>query len=419
MQLARSRAAKRPPQVLIPVGVLVSSAGGGMFLLAVGVIFYDKFGGASTFAWLLTLQSIAVVVTQLVASVASDSGHAQAVAARAEFVRGSVVMAAAVATSFGYPEALAPAGVVLALVQPFHRTPMFALAPLIAQGDALARYSARTTTFLQTGQVLGAAVAGPLMMIDPTLPLYLNGASHLFSGLMVAISDIPQQARGTPWRLVASWIRPASVSRTWLEGLRVFWSTQLTLRLTILCAIDFLVIGWLNTIYAPLLAQWDVDTTWVSWWDGAYAIGALAGANLAGHWNLLRRGFAPLLVILVLEGVGAGVVGYTNAPMLVPAMFLLGLVNAASIALFSYFIQTSSQAEMVGRAAGLRQLSIAGISVIALPGLSVVATGSVAHSGIWLCCLMVLVAVSGAVLLRGRRLDPEQTPRAPDADRPP
>ena len=410
MQLARSRGGKPPPQVLIPAGVLVSSVGGGMYLLAVGVIFYDKFGGATAFAWLPTLQSIAVVVTQLVASVASDSGHAQAIASRAEFVRGSVVTAAAVATSFGHPEALAAAGVALALVQPFHRTPMFALAPLIAQGDALARYSARITTFLQTGQVIGAAVAGPLIMIDSSLPLYLNGASYLFSGFMVAISDIPQQARGTPWRLVASSIRPASVSRSWLEGLRVFWATQLTLRLTILCAFDFLVIGWLNTIYAPLLTQWDVDTTWVSWWDGAFAIGALAGANLAGRWNLLRRGFTPLFVILVLEGVSAGVVGYTNAYLLVLVMLLLGLINAASIALFSFFIQTSSQVEMVGRAAGLRQLSIAGTSVIALPGLSVVATRSVADSGTWLCCLMVLVSVSGAVLLRGRRLDPEQNP---------
>lgn len=390
------------PLRLIPVGMLVSNTGNGMYLLAVSVLMYHQFGGPSAFAWLLVLQTIAVVMTQALASVGSDAGHSKALAATAEFARGALVLLGAILAGQNHPEALFVVGLALAFVQPFYRTPIFAIGPLVAQGDKLARYNARNATYQQVGQFLGAAAAGGLMQVSELLPLYINSASYVFSGLMVALSLIEGQSARLPLRQITEAFRPAAVSRMWLAGIVELWKTQTTLRLTVLCAADFLVINWLNTIYAPLLAQLSVSHLWISWWDTTFALGALVGANLVGRLSVLRRNLLVLPIILVAEGVSLLGVGQLGAWGTLAAMASVGVLNAMSVSLFTYFIQISSRVEMAGRSSGMRQLSIALLGMLTLPSLSRVANADVPQSAMVLCVALVAIAAVAHLMLRGR-----------------
>lgn len=393
---------RRSPQRLIPIGTLVSNVGNGMYLLAVGVLLYEHFGSATTFAWLLVLQSVVVLATQALASVGADGGYSKFLASRAEFVRGILVAGGAIAVALGQPFALLPVGLLLALLQPFYRTSIFALGPLVARGDGLARYNARTATFQQVGQFLGAAVAGALMQVSDLLPLCLNAVSYLFSGLMVVLAVIPGQSSRVSLRVIGDKFHPRSVSREWVQGARELWQTQNTLRLTLLCAADLVVINWLNSIYAPLLAQYGVDRIWISWWDTLYAAGAVIGANLVGRVPALRSSFMVIPIVLALEGIAVTGVGAFGALMTGPVMVVVGIVNAGSVALFTYFIQMSARVEMAGRASGVRQLAIATSVLVALPGLSAVANRSVALSGQVLCVVLLATAGIAFVALRGR-----------------
>ena len=56
---------KRKPNVILPIGMLISNIGNGMYTLAIGIILYGHTGKTSSFAFIVVLQAFLSFLTDL------------------------------------------------------------------------------------------------------------------------------------------------------------------------------------------------------------------------------------------------------------------------------------------------------------------------------------------------------------------
>ena len=355
----------------IPLGMLISNIGNGMYLLAVSVILYRSSGSSTMFAWLLVYQAVAVLAMQLFASVGADRGHAQRLAVAAELTRALIVALGAFGASTGYSSVLVLCGVLLSLVQPFFRTSIFKIGPLIADGEDLAKYNARTSTFQQLGQFLGAAAAGGLMSVWLVLPLWINAISYLASAFFTAVCLIPDQVPAARWRVFFPQLfHPRRALTDWWEGMRYVVRSPLVLGVCVFAAVDLIFINVINVSYAPMLRALELSNTWISTWDVCFAIGAIIGVNVFGRTVLLHNRWPVLALCLTAE---AGLSAYliVRSPVTIAGvMVLVGTANSLSTSAFAFYLQTHGSKEMIGRIAGVRQLCTTVLSAALMGWLS-------------------------------------------------
>src|SRR5207249_9573 len=100
------------------------------------------------------------------------------------------------------------------VAQPFYRAAMFAIGPSAVPTEALGRFNGYSNICLQGGQLLGAALIGPVLVLyGSAVAFLLNGLTFLFSALAVGVISVqrteaaPSAAAGQAfWRqLLTGW----------------------------------------------------------------------------------------------------------------------------------------------------------------------------------------------------------------------
>lgn len=369
--MASNRVVSLDAKISIPIGMLISNTGNGMYLLAVSVILYRSSGASGMFASLLVYQAVAVLSMQVFASVGADRGFAQRLAVTAEIVRAVIVAVGAAGAATGHTAILVLAGVLLSLVQPFFRTSIFKIGPLIAEGKTLARYNARTSTFQQLGMFLGAAAAGWLLTLWTYFPLWINAVSYLASAFFTWIAVVPKQDEGLGG---ASWLRsvfrPRQAFEDWRAGMVYIARSKIILGMCAFAAVDLIYVNVINVSYPPLLKGLELSDHWLSVWDVCFAAGAIAGANIFGYLSILQ-GRWEVMVLAVAVQAGLAVYLVVESSYLIACfMVIIGMVNSVSVSAFSFYLQTTASKEMVGRIAGVRQLFLTMFSAVLMPWLS-------------------------------------------------
>ncbi|WP_194947861.1 MFS transporter [Actinomyces trachealis] len=363
--------ALRDPRRAVPTGMLISNVGNGMYLLAVSVILYRSSGSSAMFAWLLVYQSAAVLGMQVFASVGADRGHAQRLAVLAELCRGILVSLGALFATMGQSSALAVIGVLLSLAQPFFRTSIFKIGPLIADGEDLARYNARTSTFQQLGQFLGAGSAGVLMGCWLYLPLWINALSYLASAFFTWICTIPEQEPSVRWRtFIPQLFHPKKAISDWWDVCTYCVRSPIIFGMSFFAASDLIFINVINIAYAPMLSRLELQDTWISVWDVFFAVGAILGVNLFGRLTVIQSRWQVPVVCLLVETLLATYLLTQSAYTAAGAMLLIGTVNSISVSAFAFFLQTHTQKSMIARIAGVRQFCLTALSAMLMGWLS-------------------------------------------------
>lgn len=388
------------PRLLLPLGVLISNIGNGMYTLAVGKLLYDKTGSATSFAFLIMIESVLTFSTQAIASSAVDRGRAKQCSFIAEAVRGLAVIFAAALAIAGYPISILFAAIVINLLRPFYRTASFAIGPMIADGKKLALYNARTSTFFQVGQFLGAGIAGIIIsVLSPVAAIAMNGVSYLLSAMCIAFATIPGQKllshEGGGLTNVLSSIGPKRFWLEWNDLLKLILKNPKVLGLATLCTADFIVVSFVNISYAPFLEKTNSPAWWLSIWDSAFALGAIAGAYLFGNMNHTRIHMNRTGLALVVQGLTIAGLGLTNnALWLAPLMLFLGLSNAFSVSSFTYSLQLTAPPEFRGRISGIRQFFISLSTMLVIPVLSFAM-----HGGVWLSAILAAIVCIGFAIV--------------------
>ncbi|MEK5492618.1 MFS transporter [Paenibacillus sp. FSL R7-0297] len=392
------------PRMLLPLGVLITNIGNGMYTLAVGKLLYDQTGSSTPFALLLMMEAVLTFSTQAIASSAVDRGRAKQCAFIAESIRGLAVLTAAAFVFAGHPASILLAAVIINLLRPFYRTASFAIGPMIADGKQLAVYNARTSTFFQIGQFLGAGIAGVVIsFLSPEVAIALNGISYLLSALCIGLAAIPGQKlrarQGSGFGSALASISPKRFWREWTDLLAlVLRKNAKVLGLAVLCTADFIVVSFINISYAPILETMDAPSWWLSIWDSAFSIGAIAGAYLFGRMDHSQIRMNRTALALVVQGLNIAAIGLMNHPVwLSPLMLFLGVSNAFSVSSFTYSLQLTAPAEFHGRISGIRQFFISAATMLVIPLLSFAMNGGVSLSS--LLAGVICLGVASVVLL--------------------
>lgn len=366
------RIINRDPKLLIPMGFFITNIGSGMYTLAVGMLLYDATGKVTSFAFVVVVETIAKFLSQAFASLVVDSGRAKESAAFADILRGIIVFVCGVSLYFGHTALLYVVTVLKSLLSPFYRTATFALGPQIAKGDDLAKYNASTSTCAQMGQLLGAGIAGSVMtMFSPQFVVLVNGVSYLISAACIAIIKIPQKNVVSQYTnfgiaLVAN-LNPKLFVREWVRILKVVYQRKQLLNLLIFCTMDYLVISFINIIYAPALENMQLPTYMMSIWDSLFAIGAIIGASVFGKAKIFHRSVKLCPVFLIIEGIGLMSFATKNPYWIVVCMLFIGVANAISSSSFNYSLQVCADQEFHGRITGLRQFFISISTATVIP----------------------------------------------------
>lgn len=361
----------RDPKTILPLGMLISNFGNGMYILALSLLLYNSESGVSKFVALIIAQTVATLIMQVFASTAADDGFAQKIAVNAELIRAVIVFTGALLAVFGYHSALIAIGFLFSLIQPFYRTAIFKFGPLIARDHDLARYNAKVATFQQIGLFSGAASAGTLMLISPTLPLWINGITYLISALSVYASRIPAQSDSgyfLAWLKTIFNLKNAYLK--WAEMGTAIKAFPYIMILAFVGTIDMAIINFVNTAYPVLLKNVGLSPQWVSYWDAIFAVGAIIGANIYGRFKRLHLMSIIPLIFMSLEAILLAAFMFPSRFIILSCMFILGIANSISGASISYQIQTEIPSEYIGRIAGIRQLFFTIISIGIFPWIS-------------------------------------------------
>ncbi|WEV44657.1 MFS transporter [Streptococcaceae bacterium ESL0687] len=360
------------PKAVIPAGMLISNIGNGMYTLSIGILLYNHTGKTSSFALIVVLQAVLSFLTQSFASVVSDKGFAQVSAVLAEFLRGSLILIFGILSYFTSPNLLIILAALLSFFQPFYRTSVFVIAPLIASGSDLAKYNARVSAFQQIGQLVGAGVAGFIIsFLSPYGAIFVNGLSYLVSAYTMHMVTIPtQDTKVFDFLKSLHHFKISMVLNDWKTLFNHLSLQKSLFFLAFFGVIDAVIANYINILYAPMLTYFNAQNYWLSIWDGLFAVGAIVGVEIFGRLNKFHENILLSMFALTMELACFLILSISSLQMVAPVMLILGLNNSLSSASFNLTLQTAARQEFLGKISGLRQMSISLSTVLIIPLLS-------------------------------------------------
>jgi MFS family permease len=348
--------------------VLITNIGNGMHTIAVGKLLYDQTGSAAAFGFVIVVEYIINFLMQLSAGSLVDRGKPKQVCVYTDIVRGLFICLASfmVFSTYGYLWILAVV-LVLHTGTPFYRAATFAIGPAVAPGDLLTRYNGLNSTFVQIGQLLGAASVGFIIQFFGTdVAFAMNGVSFILAGLAVWVATIPPIEAKTS-SSDHSWV--TNFIDDWSEIWRLLRSNLALSWHIVLCGGDVLAVSLINLSLVPLVSErFGNNSYWLSAFDSSFAIGAMAAAI-----------FAPKVIARLdlrnMAGLGIGAQGLLyailsflyNPYIVMLVMVAIGAMNACSLIILWTHLQRRSQGPIKGRISGVLQLTLSFLAAILIP----------------------------------------------------
>jgi MFS family permease len=350
-------------------GTFITTIGNALQTLTVGKLLYDHTGSIGAFGSVLIFEQIITFVMQLVAGPWVDRGDPRRTCVQVEMLRGVVICAASLMLMVsGHPVGwILVMTLVIRVAQPFYRAATFALAPAVVPAEALTRFNGVSNVCLQAGQLLGVAIAGPILLYAgaPTA-FFVNGLSFVLSGLTTLVIAVPAgaivkaEAKATAWQqLLGGWREIGALLR---REAGLGWHLLLS-------SADNIGVLLFNLSLVPLVAvRFGGSPTWLSIVDGAYAVGAIA--SVAAVEPMSERWGARATVIAGIGGQAACFALLCAAPaawLSVPLAFGIGAFNTISWTVVMTTLQLRARGPVKGRIATVRNLVTAVISVALVP----------------------------------------------------
>jgi len=174
---------------------LVTTVGNGMNTLTIGKLLFDQTGSAAAFGGVIIFEQAVAFLLQCVAGPWVDRGHPQKTCVQVELIRGLFICLASamVATGQHIYTWVILMTLVIRVAQPFYRAAMFAIGPAAVPVERLDRFNGYSNVCLQGGQLLGVALAGPVLLLyGPPVAFLINGLTFVFSALSVAVISLPR-----------------------------------------------------------------------------------------------------------------------------------------------------------------------------------------------------------------------------------
>lgn len=397
------------------VSVFVTNIGTGIQNLAVAKLLYDATGSTVDFGLTLIIENILTFGLQLIAGPVVDRGRPSTVMVVADLARGSIVCASSIFLANGHVFWwVATAVVAINVARPFYRSANFSLGPLIAGGDQLLLFNSIRGTVVQAGQMLGVAIAGPLIyLLGPTPAFAVNGISYLLAAGAVAAIRVPRlthqdEGEDTPRSFIDDWAQV-------LKYLQGQWALAFHM---LLVSGDFLVVSFLNIALVPIVAvDLHNQVYWLSVLDGSFALGSLLTSSLSPR--IIRRLGYRMAILGALGSETILFVGLSSVHQIIylaSIMILFGAANTVSVASFMTTLQDRVGADLRGRISSARSFALSILSLGLIPLVTHGQSESL-HQGLWMSAVVTFMFFVGTVVLGSRFFFGRQLLGIPDPDK--
>ncbi len=406
--------------------VLIDNIGNGLHSLIVGKILYDATGSIWAFGLSIVCEYILSIILGFVAGPMVDRGSPKQIAAAVDYIRGSLLILAALS---GGSLMLWLAILVINAGKPFARSAAFALIPTVVQPTRLTQYYSTSSAVFQIGQLLGVAIAGPVLAFWGTkLALLIDGVTYIIAASLVSTLRghlINSNARGetfTTGSTLHFWFKTifTNIRQDWLDLLSIIRKDRALALNLFLAGGDFLAITFFNLMLAPIVNHhFGNNPTWLTIFDGTFALSAIASAFLT---RFLQRSDGTATIALGLQGIALAIIATSgSAWVIIPAVTVFALANVQSLSLFMSSLQLRAQDKnlmsMAGRIAGMRHLVLAIMVAILVPigsGLYQWTLNGALLFGPAIVVLFSLASHFGRTILNGDKIILVSSPSAKD-----
>ncbi|RLK61873.1 MFS transporter [Actinokineospora cianjurensis] len=329
------------------LGQACGAVGDQLLPVAVSLYVISRGGGVAEVSLVLGARAVALVLCLLVGGVLADRVRRSRVLLGADWFRGALLLATAVALP-SLPLLVMP--VVVALVaagEALSRPAFRSMVPTLLPGDMLERGNALVSAAQRSAAVLGAlAGAAVVSFVGPRAALFAAGAVFAISGLTVLrLDDTAPAALGRSVLADAAAGVRAMRERPWVLAVMstasVHLMTGTAAALTLLPLIAHDRLGG-DLAYGAVLA--------------AMAIGALPGLALAGRWRPRAKGVASMCVLS-----GYALVPLSLAvPLPLPVVMACFAIGGFAVEFFFVYwlsaLQRGIPGEVLGKVLALDQL---------------------------------------------------------------
>ena len=377
--------------------------------LVVAKLLFSASGSTVDFGLTLVIEQILTFALQLFAGPIVDRGNPKIILLWSDVIRGGAVCFCSFMLTHGTVVFWVVVSVVfVSAVKPFYSAGSFSIGPIVAQGDSLLEFNSVRGSFVQAGQMVGTAIAGPLLYwTGPKTALAVNGIPYLWAAAALGLVTLAQFASTKRLRQRSSTLGFVHDWKMIVDYLKGRWGLVFHV---FLISGDFLVALFLNIALVPIVVTRLHDHSyWLSVLDGSFAVGSLVMSLVTARtiklfsylWSVLASLGSEVVLFAVLAE-------WRNIFVMAPTMFLFGVATTVSVTSLMTSLQQRTPQEVHGKMASLRRLTVAVLSMGLVPLITheqnlSLRQGLLASAGVtWVFFLAVFVL--GSKLVFGPKL---------------
>ena len=381
-----------PKYRLLWAGSLTSFAALQMTQVARPWLAYELSDSALVLGVIAAFQGIPMLIAAPLGGLAADRLSKRLVlyASTGVLMATAMVMAVIVWLDWVQVWHLAVLSLIHGLTVPFNQPVRQSFIPLLVPRSQAANALALNASGRNLNQILGPALAGILLAIDPPICFAVIAGLHVVT--IVLSLRLPL---GAPSRK-----SDRSPGKDLVYGMRYIWADT-TLRTLVILALAAVTLGF---PYQQLLTVFQQDVfhvgpTGLGFMVSALGLGALTSSLVVASFSRLTyRGFPQLIAGIAF---GVALIGFAQSPSIwfaLPMLFTTGFTSQAYTTMNSTLMLMNAEEEFYGRVASVNMMTRSAMPIVVLPfGALVDAFGAPATVSVAGAALAVTIVVIGLI----------------------
>ncbi|MCX7749374.1 MAG: MFS transporter [Clostridia bacterium] len=354
---------------LIMLATFITNIGNGMHTIAISKLVYDKTNSAMAFGGVIMLQYVVMFSLQFLSGSVVDRNNPKVVSIICDMIRGGLILSSGLMVLFTDVGLiyLFISLILVNIVNPFFSSANFALLPTVVKdGSRLLQVNSMVTALFQAGQLLGCALAAPIIyFFSSSTALIVDGVTFFMSALIITFARIDHvEVKKDVNKNVAK-----SLVNDWKEIAKAMKKEKSFAAHVFMASGDYLSINFFNVMLVPMVTLWYKNNSfYISLYDGGFAVGAMLSVVfvvwLSKKLGVNNSAFAGLLV----QGVLFALLVLSRSPVItLLIMLVFGASNAFSITNFNSNLQQRCTGPIKGRVSSMKTLVVSCFTIVLIP----------------------------------------------------